>query len=100
MLPDAGVGARVPVAEQLLDAPDQTGLLIQAAARNYEGPISRPGLLLEFLQAPRAEVDALGPEESVGAALHDPDSTRGGGGSPAAPGILPAVTAEVLLQGD
>jgi hypothetical protein len=45
VLPDAGEGSGVPVAEQGFHAPDEVGLLVEAASGNDEGPIVRPGLL-------------------------------------------------------
>src|SRR5215217_3634939 len=72
MLPDTGEGPCVPATEHSLDAADEAGLLVQAAPGDDEGPVVGPGLLFQLLQSIRAEMNARGLKEDVGAASHAP----------------------------
>jgi hypothetical protein len=94
----AGEGPRVPAAEQGFHAPDEAGLLVQAAPGDDEGPVVGPGLLFQLLQGIRAEVNARGLEEGVGTALHAPIVQLRA--VPVDRDVLPAVGAEELLEGD
>src|SRR5215211_2449852 len=70
VLAHARIGARMLLAEQRLDAPDEISLLEQRAPGDDESPVRRPGLLLYLLQTTGAAMDPLCWQEGVGAAAH------------------------------